>query len=515
MKRKLLFIFILSFIGFFLFEDGLLLYNKLNKSHTILGQKLSGMFLTNLTRNQAMVLINGKYVKNAPLRLIYKGRIFEVHKEDIGARIDYQKTLDQVYNMGKTENFFQNILMQNKALLGQNDSKIQTALSKPLLLVKVSELENEINVQPKPQMPDFSGDMRNTVPQQNGIKVISSQLLQIITANIFNPPSKPITIPTQIIMKKYHPYDLNEILKQAAAYTSKPLSITSAGVIFTLSPRDLLSLLTVSEQPDPVSPKKTIITLALDHTKLSHMLYPYANQVEAASHAEFNEHETYVAIYSQFYTNTRQLIDVATGQPSQTKVLGVSTSTAPNSPEVVYLTFDDGPNLIYHPLVLDILKEKGVHATFYLVGSNSKLYASMAKRTINEGHIIGDHSLTHAYLAKLLPNQIIDEIKTTQDILNGLGQPGKKITLFRPPYGGTNKLVESDATMLGLKQMLWTVDPKDWSEPSTNELVNRIINNVQNGSVVLMHSNHFATIKALPLIIDKLRTKGYEFRVQQ
>ncbi len=317
-------------------------------------------------------------------------------------------------------------------------------------------------------------------------------------------------------MKKYDSYDLDKIRKQAVVYISEPLAITSGGLVFVLSPKDLQSLLTVLEQPDPINPRKTVIALALDRTKLNHKLYGYATKVESITHAEFNDHDARAAIYSQFYTNTRRLVDVPTGPLLHNQVLAANTSiSTPSAEKVVYLTFDDGPNIIYHPLVLDILKEKGVRATFYLVGSNSKLYPSTTKRTVDEGHVVGDHSLTHAYLAKLLPNQIYDEIKTTQDILNGFLDLNKKITLFRPPYGGTNAVVEKDATNLGLKQELWTVDPKDWSDPSTDELVNRVVNNVSNGSVVLLHSNHFSTVKALPIIIDKLRAKGYQFKLQQ
>ncbi len=514
MKKKWLFIFIISFVIFFLLEDAILLYNKLNKDHPILGQKLNWVTVSGLKRDQAMVL-SSKFNDNTPLKLSASARIIEVQKKDIGTRINYQATMDQLYATGRMSNLFQNILTQNKALFGLSNTKLVFTISKPLLVLKVLAIETDINTKPQPQMPDFLGNISNTIPQKNGIKVISSKLSQIIINNIFNPPLKPITVPTQIIIKKYDSYDMDKIRKQAAEYTREPLSITSGGIVLTLSSKDLQSLLTVAEQPDPIHPQKTIMILALDRIKLNHMLYSYATKVESVTSAEFNDHDARAAIYSQFYTNTRRLVDVPTGSILQTRVLGVNTSVGTPGEKILYLTFDDGPNIIYHPLVLDILKEKNVKATFYLVGSNSKLYPSTTKRTIEEGHVIGDHSLTHAYLAKLLPNQIIDEIKTTQDILNGFLGKNKKITVFRPPYGGTNALVLKDATDLGLKQELWTVDPKDWSDPTTDELVNRVVSNTQNGSIVLLHSNHFSTVKALPIIIDKLREKGFQFRLQQ
>lgn len=510
-KKRIIIISVL--ILFFLLENLLFLYNKTNTTHPILGQKLENTNLSTYSKQQVLHIMEENFASIKPLVLSYAGNNFVVKQIDVGAKVNYQKTLRQLYSVGRNGNFFQNITDQNKAILGLSSVHQVVSLSKPLLVLKVLTIADQINKGPTPSMPDFSKDWQHILPQTDGIKVDSAKLSEIITKNIFSPPTNPISIPVEKLVKKYPAYDFEAIRRQAEDYTDEQLSITSGGFMFTLSPQDLKSLLTVAEQSNPKDPKKTIMVLTIDSTKLHRRMYQFAEKVEAATNAEFNYHDAQAAIYGQFYTNTRRLIDAPTG-PSRgyaRKVLGQSTNT---TEKVVYLTFDDGPNIVYHPMILDILKEKGVKATFYLVGSNTKLYAPTTKRTIQEGHVVGNHSLTHAYLAKLLPNQIYDEIKTTRDILDSLLSPGR-ITLFRPPYGGTNALVEKYAVSFGLKEMLWTVDPKDWSEPTTSELINRVVQKVQNGSVVLLHSNHFSTVKALPSIIDILRENGYQFKVQE
>ncbi len=511
-KGKKFLIALAGIIIFLLLENILFIYNANNKSRAIFGQRLNGARVSELSDGQITKLIDDKLTKDSPLRLQYKDKTFMVSQADVGARIDYKKVLKDLHKVGRGENTIQNILTQNKALFGLSNTTLIGKISQSLLLIKVLSIADDINADPKPPMPDFEMSSKTVIPQKNGVKVNTANLTRIIADNIFSPPFFAPNIPTKEITRKFPNYDMEAIRKQAGESTHEPISITSGGVILRLTSKDLVSLLTVTEQPNPKDPKKTIMTLALDRQKLTQKLYPYAVEVEKATNAEFNDHDSRVAIYSQFYTGTRRLIEVSTGSNFPPKVLGVANQTGE---KIAYLTFDDGPNIIYHPMLLDILRNKNVKATFYLVGSNSKLYESTTKRTVNEGHIIGDHTLTHSYLAKLLPQQIYDEIKNTEDILNRFLESAKKITLFRPPYGGTNPAVEKVALSLGLKQKLWTVDPKDWSDPSTEELVNRVIENTQPGSVILLHSNHFSTVKALPIIIDKLKELGFQFRVQE
>lgn len=511
-KEKKFLIALTGIIIFLLLENILFIYNASNKNRPIFGQRLSGARVSELSDQQIIKLIDSRLKKDSPLSLRYKDKTFMLTQDDVGAKIDYKKVLKDLHKIGRGGNTVQNILSQNKALFGLSNTTLSGKLSQSLLLIKVLSIADDINTDPKPSMPDFESSSKNVLLQKNGVKVDTANLTRIIADDIFSPPFFAPTIPTKEVTKKFPSYDMEAMRKQAAESTNEPISIKSGGVILTLTSKDLVSLLTVTQQPNPRDPKKTIMALTLDRQKLTQKLYPYAVEVEKATNAEFNDHDARVAIYSQFYTGTRRLVEAPTGSNFPPKVLGVTNQTGE---KIAYLTFDDGPNIIYHPMLLDILRQKNVKATFYLVGSNSKLYESTTKRTVSEGHVLGDHTQTHSYLVKLLPNQVYEEIKNTQDILNGFLAQAKKITLFRPPYGGTNPAVEKVALNLGLKQELWTVDPKDWSDPSTEELVNRVVESTKQGSVILLHSNHFSTVKALPIIIDKLQAQGYQFRVQK
>src|SRR5258708_14428212 len=112
-------------------------------------------------------------------------------------------------------------------------------------------------------------------------------------------------------------------------------------------------------------------------------------------------------------------------------------------------------------MILDILKGYNVKATFFLVGQNSQRDLEVAKRTMEEGHAIGNHSLTHTFLPKLKGKDILKELKTTEDILKPLKAES---VLFRPPYGGVNLDVKRQPEVLGLKLTLWDVDHRDCSE---------------------------------------------------
>src|SRR5258708_847838 len=358
----------------FLLEDTVLLINKFHSNYPILGQQLNNIPVSNRNQQEIISFIQSQFDQNIPLKLSINGKKYLIYKKDVGAKIDYNKTIANVYTPGRTGNFFPDLITQNKALFGGSNAQLQVSLSKSLILLTTLSIADTVNKQPQPAMPDFKKNIFNTIPQKNGIKINSTAIAAVIDSYIFVPPATAIVIPTQIISKKYRAYDLNAIRKQALDYTSRPISITSGGVLFTLTPSDLKYLLSVSEQVDPTNPKQTIMGLTLDRINLVHLLAPYATEVEAATHAEFNEYDIYPTIYSQFYTNTRRVVDVPIGARLNSEVLGTSTTATQSGEKIVYLTFDDGPNIIYHPILLGILKEKNIKATFYLVGANSTDY---------------------------------------------------------------------------------------------------------------------------------------------
>jgi peptidoglycan-N-acetylglucosamine deacetylase len=177
----------------------------------------------------------------------------------------------------------------------------------------------------------------------------------------------------------------------------------------------------------------------------------------------------------------------------------------------VYLTFDDGPS-VYTPQILATLEARGVRATFFVLGANAVSYPSYVRQENAAGNVIGDHTWDHPDLTTLSPDQVRQQLESTADEIEFL--TGKRPTLWRPPYGRYNSTVTQIASSIGLSMRLWDVEPRDWSLPGTNEIVRRVVDNVRNGGIVLLHDgggDRSQTVAALGTIISTLQGRGYRF----
>ncbi|MGB9680349.1 MAG: polysaccharide deacetylase family protein [Thermoanaerobacteraceae bacterium] len=191
--------------------------------------------------------------------------------------------------------------------------------------------------------------------------------------------------------------------------------------------------------------------------------------------------------------------------PFHLKVFGFNN----NAGKVVALTFDDGPSYEYTQKYVDILKSLDIKATFFVIGKNAEKYPKLLKYISENGNEIGLHSYSHFNMTKLKPEQIVDELYKNQKIV--VDATSEKPTLFRPPYGAYNKTLLEISDALGLNVVLWNVDPDDWQSPGVQSVVNRVLNHVKDGSVILMHEGKPNTLAALPQLIIKLKEKGYSF----
>ena len=181
----------------------------------------------------------------------------------------------------------------------------------------------------------------------------------------------------------------------------------------------------------------------------------------------------------------------------------------------VYLTFDDGPS-VYTPQILSELEAKGAPATFFVLGERAVQFPSSVQRASADGHGIGDHTWDHPDLTTLPPDQIRQQLESTAVEIATL--TGARPTLWRPPFGSFNALVTSIASSLGLSMRLWDIDPADFTMPGTDAIVSRVVDNVRDGAIVLLHDgspdgsgDRSQTVAALPTIIDTLRARGFEF----
>lgn len=489
-----------------LLENALLAYNNLQNRYPILGLKLNNQSLFQKDRSELEYIAQHQYDPGRPARFIYGSQIFSIKPSDIGANVDPVVTANQVLKVGKTGSLIARLITQNKALMGLENQPIIGTLSSSLLAIKLLDIGDSINQDAVPIMPNFMDNYSKTIPAQDGVKIDTNKLSVLIANRIFSPQDTPIAIPTIKTTTLHQETELSTIRQEIPNLVKKPISISSGGLTLTLSTEDLLSLLTVKERPDPKDPKKLRLVLRLDDKKLNQKLGDFAVLVQAKTQAEFDEYDARTAIYSEFLSpDNRSLVNIPTG--SRINVLGIQNG----GPKIAYLTFDDGTNDLYHPMILDILKQYGIKATFFLIGANVQKSPEIVQRTVAEGHVIGDHTQTHAFLPSLSPVNILTELKGGKETLTPFND-GQPITLFRPPYGGTNKTVTIDSTLLGMKQVLWDVDPQDWTEPTVNLLVSRVVDHTYPGAIILMHSNHLTTVRALPNIIQSLQAKGYSFQ---
>lgn len=174
-------------------------------------------------------------------------------------------------------------------------------------------------------------------------------------------------------------------------------------------------------------------------------------------------------------------------------------------PEVA-LSFDDGPHPASLPSILDTLRRYRVHATFFDVGTNMTRYPDLVRRTLAEGHEIGNHSSTHQRLDGLSPQERHHEINDADIVYYGI--TGKHLTLLRPPGMAINPAVLTDAHALGYVIAGYTAASKDFiTDESPDYIIQRTLNRTEQGSILLLH-DYPSTAEALPALLEGLKQRG-------
>lgn len=181
--------------------------------------------------------------------------------------------------------------------------------------------------------------------------------------------------------------------------------------------------------------------------------------------------------------------------------------------KVVALTFDDGPWPRQTDAVLSILAEKNVPATFFMLGSRVKAAPDVARRVVDAGHLVGNHTYRHARADKTSAEAMRSEVRLTNDEIRRA--TGIAPHWFRPAGGHLTPALRGELKRIGMRIALWNVDPQDWREDaSTAEIVRSVVSSARPGAVILLHDGggrQDAMIAALPRIIDGLRAAGYGF----
>jgi peptidoglycan/xylan/chitin deacetylase (PgdA/CDA1 family) len=186
-----------------------------------------------------------------------------------------------------------------------------------------------------------------------------------------------------------------------------------------------------------------------------------------------------------------------------------SYTRARTSQPVVALTFDDGPNPVTTPRLLQILRENGVSATFFMVGRNAAAYPDVVRQVTADGHEIGNHSWSHPRLPDLTDSGVSNELRKTEDALAAAGARPKYL---RPPYGSlTNAQRQWVHKKFGYDFIFWDVDPNDWQRPGVDAVARRVVDNARPGSIILLHDIHADSVAAVPAIIERLKARGFRF----
>lgn len=159
--------------------------------------------------------------------------------------------------------------------------------------------------------------------------------------------------------------------------------------------------------------------------------------------------------------------------------------------------------------LINILKEYDVKATFFVVGAWVDKYPESVKQLSDAGHQVHNHSNTHPHMPSISGVQKTDELNSCNQKIASV--TGKTPTLFRAPYGDYDNATIEAAESLGMYVVQWDVDSLDWKDLSADEIYNRVVGKVKNGSIVLFHNAALNTPEALGKILEKLSSEGYKF----
>lgn len=174
--------------------------------------------------------------------------------------------------------------------------------------------------------------------------------------------------------------------------------------------------------------------------------------------------------------------------------------------KVVALTFDDGPHSVYTKKLLEGLKKRGIKVTFFLMGSNIEGNEELVRQMKQDGHLIGNHGYRHVQMTEEGAEKVRESVEKTGKIIEEI--IGEEPEYLRPPYGDWN---EELAEKMDLTPVFWSVDSLDWKYQNTPKIASRVLKDVEDGDIILMHDIFPTSVESALEIVDTLQEQGYTF----
>jgi len=200
-------------------------------------------------------------------------------------------------------------------------------------------------------------------------------------------------------------------------------------------------------------------------------------------------------------------------------IFGRPVTSLPGKGKRVALTFDDGPNPDATPLILDALRDRGVKATFFILGRHAEQWPALVKRVADEGHAVGNHGYFHRKLHFKSPSYVRRDLTMGTAAIEAAAHVHPR--LFRAPHGFRAPWVTAIARSLGQRTVGWSLGVWDSDRPGVDAIAERTVKGARPGSILLLHDgdgydpggDRMQTARAVPVIVDRLLAQGYQFHL--
>jgi peptidoglycan/xylan/chitin deacetylase (PgdA/CDA1 family) len=200
-------------------------------------------------------------------------------------------------------------------------------------------------------------------------------------------------------------------------------------------------------------------------------------------------------------TTTEKSTESATATPTDKK----KPKKQKEGTKVVAFTFDDGPHKTNTDKILDILGKYGAHATFFMQGQNASYYPDVVKRIYESGNELGNHTWDHKNLKNISEAEIQAEVNDAADMIESI--TGVRPKVVRPPYGGYNDTVKA---VVKEPLIRWSVDSLDWQSRDPNQIVPLVMEEAEDGDIILFHDVHETTTPAIEQLVPALQKEGFQ-----